>query len=316
MGPSWFCQTISQARLCGFGTRVSLSDVDLSWSSWSLLQCLQKWSMASKWESFAPVIVHISNSSLSLPCLFVVCVLRRMQNFSTLVPKIKCGDSVNAKTSIQRDNFRFCWAVWCWNLFHTHPTYKNKCSTSEDTQNSLRGWFRIFKVSSKVWVLEQSQSTMLRRITQMAKLSVITCVMKVRDQTSQAFVTSSCDSSCKNSQTASSSSLLKLWSSKRRVETIVQLVSLCINQFTISSDTLFRMTFHVIRLSSCSCVRFLPPKLFFELLQEKFLIRTSSCIPQWYSRSICIRVEYIPSTHGQEMMSVLPDQSISSMSST
>ena len=43
-------------------------------------------------------------------------------------------------------------------MFLTHPTYKTKCSTSEDTQSSTRYWFRIFKSPSKIWVLKQSQS--------------------------------------------------------------------------------------------------------------------------------------------------------------
>ena len=52
----------------------------------------------------------------------------------------------------------------------------------------------------KVWVLEQSHSTMLSRVSHMAILSVITRVMSVRNQTNQASVTSSgplCDYSCK-----------------------------------------------------------------------------------------------------------------------
>ena len=40
-----------------------------------------------------------------------------------------------------------------WSLFLTHPTYGNECSTSEDTLNSPRGRFWVFKVPSSVRVL-------------------------------------------------------------------------------------------------------------------------------------------------------------------
>ena len=52
--------------------------------------------------------------------------------------------------------------------------------------------FESSRSPSKVWVLAQSQSTMLRRITHMTMLSVVICVMSVWNQTSQAFVTCSC----------------------------------------------------------------------------------------------------------------------------
>ena len=48
-------------------------------------------------------------------------------------------------------------------------------------------------------------------------------------------------------------------------------------------------------------------------LQQRFVIRTPACIPQWCIRSIYIYVVYIPGIHGQEVMSVLPDQPISSI---
>ena len=40
-GPSWFCQLTYQAQLWGFGTRVSLLDFCLWWSSWSPLHYLR-----------------------------------------------------------------------------------------------------------------------------------------------------------------------------------------------------------------------------------------------------------------------------------
>ena len=55
--------------------------------------------------------------------------------------------------------------------------------------------FESSRSPSKVWVLAQSQSTMLGRITHMTMLSVVICVMSVWNQTSQAFVTCSCPKS-------------------------------------------------------------------------------------------------------------------------
>ena len=57
-----------------------------------------------------------------------------------------------------------------------------------------RSWFRVFKVTSKIRVLEWTQSTMLSRVTHMTILSAVTCVMNVWNQTSLSFVTSSCPS--------------------------------------------------------------------------------------------------------------------------
>ena len=77
----------------------------------------------------------------------------RMQHFNSQIPKIESGETVHARTSVQRNNFRCSWTVRERSLL---PIHENECSTSEDTQNIVRNVFRIFKVSSKIWVLEQS----------------------------------------------------------------------------------------------------------------------------------------------------------------
>ena len=43
-------------------------------------------------------------------------------------------------------------------LFLAHPTYWNKCMTSENAQCSSRSGFQIFKISREIRVLKQSQS--------------------------------------------------------------------------------------------------------------------------------------------------------------
>ena len=58
----------------------------------------------------------------------------------------------------------------------------------------------ILKISRKIGVLKQSQSALFGSITHMTILFVFTCVMNVRNQSIQAFVTCFspfCDGSCK-----------------------------------------------------------------------------------------------------------------------
>ena len=223
-------------------------------------------------------------------------------------------------------------SVWHWSLFLSHPTHENKCSTSEDTYKNppppSRSGFRVFEISSKVWVLEQTQSTMLSRITHMTKVSVITRVVNVGNQTSQAFVTSSspfCDSSCKfvygpkNVRSTNSCQLqafqdnlgsyfwrfsnwfhflsLEMRVIQAKVWDFVQLLCLFVCQLTISFNALFRVTFHIIRSRDCFCVRFSPTLVIFQLPQQKVLIRTFLCSPSQYFRSIRIHVGWVHPKH-------------------
>ena len=168
---------------------------------------------APKWEGFAFVTTWstLTNSRSTRFMSFFISVLvcfllgfvaqqvslywlisGRMQYFNNQIPEIESGNTIHAQTSIQRNDFRFSRTVRKGSLFQTHPTCGNECSTSEDTQIFPRCWFRIYKVPSKVWDLEQSHSTMLCSITHLAILSVIALILNVRDQTNQAFFTSSC----------------------------------------------------------------------------------------------------------------------------
>ena len=62
--------------------------------------------------------------------------------------------------------------------------------TSKNAQCSSRSGFWIFKISRKVRILKQSQSALFGSVTHMTILFVFTCVMSVRYQSIQAFVTS------------------------------------------------------------------------------------------------------------------------------
>ena len=92
------------------------------------------------------------------------------------------------------------WTGWNWSLFLTHPTYWNKCMTSENAQCSSKSGFWIFKISRKIRVLKQSQSALFCSVTHITMLFVFIHVMNIWNQSIQAFVTSFgpfCDRSCK-----------------------------------------------------------------------------------------------------------------------
>ena len=113
--------------------------------------------------------------------------------------KSKCGDTIQSQSSVQRDGFWFCWTVWNWSLFLTHPTYWNKCMTSKHAM-FLQKWILNPQDHRKSRVLKQSKSALFSSITHIAILFVFTCVMNVWNQSIQAFVTSFgpfCNRSCK-----------------------------------------------------------------------------------------------------------------------
>ena len=57
---------------------------------------------------------------------------------------------VQSQSSVQRDDFGFCWTVWNWSLFLTHPTYWNKCMTSKNAECSTWCRFWVLKISRKI----------------------------------------------------------------------------------------------------------------------------------------------------------------------
>ena len=93
-----------------------------------------------------------------------------------------------------------------------------------------------------------------------------------------------------------------------RTRNFEKLLYLFVCQFTISFNTLFRMTFHIVGPCYCSCVFLLP--------QQKYVIQTSMYLVQQLFHLVCIHVEYIPNFHGQEMIMFVKINVFSSISST
>ena len=155
-------------------------------------------------------------------------------------------------------------------LFLTHPIYgKRTCDFQICTQFSLKSILSLLDISGKVRFLKRSQPALACSVSRMAMLLKFTCVMNVRNHSSQAFVTSSGpfgDCSCKFvyrpknvksinsckiqasqdtlranfgfSPTVSSTSFLKFWSSKQKIET---LYNCCL--FSSSVHNIFQRTF-------------------------------------------------------------------------
>ena len=155
---------------------------------------------------------------------------------------------------------------WC--LLLAHPTNRNKCTNSKIHKMSTRCWFRVLKVTTKIWVLKWTQSTMLCCIFNMTNLTVVSCVMNAWNWSCQLCVTRLCPfsdwsskvvcwplnvwstNSCKiqafqhnlwadfdSSPTDSSSSFLTWWSSNQELQTFVTIafVHSCFGSF----DTMF-----------------------------------------------------------------------------
>ena len=112
------------------------------------------------------------------------------KNRNNQIPQFESKKPVQSQSSVQRDNFRFCWAVRNGRLFLAHPTYWNKGMTSRNAQCSSRSGFWILKNSRRMRVLKQSQSTLSCSITHITILFLFTCMMNVRNQSIQAFVIS------------------------------------------------------------------------------------------------------------------------------
>ena len=219
-----------------------------------------------------------------------------------------------------------------WSLFLTHPTYRNECSTSEDTLNSPRGRFWVFKVPSSVRVL--------------GKFPIDSAVLSFPHDNVV------CNHSCYECRRSNESSVChKLWSILWLLGPVCLRTKEClVYQFAPNVDILgnfesnFWQLFHrfqlflfevmvvnawctesfysptrnvVSRISSrdlpchktkrSSSRAMSPSQAHFQLLWRRFVIRTFVCAHLKYFRSICIHVECIPCTRGHDKMSVLPD---------
>ena len=83
-----------------------------------------------------------------------------VKNRDDQIPDIKCGDTIQHQSCIQRNDFWFCWTVRNWSLLLAHPTYWYKCVTSENAQCSTLSRFWILKISCKIGVLRQTQTAL------------------------------------------------------------------------------------------------------------------------------------------------------------
>ena len=119
-----------------------------------------------------------------------IMVLSRVsKNWNNQIPPIKSGNTVQPQFCVQGNYFWFCWTVRNWSLFLAHPTYWNKCMTSKNAQCSTRSRFWVLKIAHKIGVLKKSQPALFCSVSYMTILFILTCVMNIRYQSIQAFVT-------------------------------------------------------------------------------------------------------------------------------
>ena len=243
-------------------------------------------------------------------------VLWRMQYFYHHIPSDReQGFHPFAIQHPKKKNFRFCRNVTHWCLFLAHPTYGNKCSTSGKYTRfpsrliwSLHG--RPQSLSLGINPIDNAEPCFLHdnivcghscddcRLSKRAKRLSQALVHRVTaranlftDQRMQGppirakykHSKTICEHTLDNSPTVSSSSFLKLWSSRQRVETLYN----CSVFLFASSQNLRK---HFVRMSSLYPVtsrKFLrvvsPTPVIFRLLRQWFVIRTSSLYSSMFS---------------------------------
>ena len=77
-------------------------------------------------------------------------LIRVPKNCNDQIPQVKCGDTIQPQSSIQRNDFWFCRTLGYWRLFLAHPTDWNECSTFKDKEHSSRVcFFWVLKVTAK-----------------------------------------------------------------------------------------------------------------------------------------------------------------------
>ena len=159
----------------------------------------------------------------------------------------------------------------------------------QNTQDTSWGWLWVLKISSKVWVLKQTQSAMLCRVSHMTILTMVIWVMNVWNQPCESFITCLspfCDWSCQfvhGPQDVRSSNSCQiqafqdnLWANfwkfsnwfqlllfelmvvQTRMRNFVKFLHFLVCQFTVSLKTFLSMSFHVVWPRCDLCVRFLP----------------------------------------------------------
>ena len=199
-----------------FGSKLILSNNQSRATLWVLETCLivghlpfviilitaslssNTYDKASWWEEamFEGIISTLSKSLITLWDWLRLWVLQGVEPLTSLPvlyysdscfqelrrSEIKCGDTTQPQSCIQRNDFWFCWTVRNWSLFLAHPTYWNKCMTSQNAQCSTRSRFWVLKISRKIGVLKQSQPELFSSITHMTILFVFTRMMNIWSQ--------------------------------------------------------------------------------------------------------------------------------------
>ena len=124
-----------------------------------------------------------------------------------------------------------------------------------------------------------------------------------------------CEQTSDNSPNDSSSSSLMWRSSKQKLETLYNCSAFLFTN-SQSLHALLGVSLHVVdhmlRVLRAVC----PILVMFQLLWQKYVIRTSFCTVPQYLRLVFIHAQCIPSTHDQGVMLVHGDQRLSSISST
>ena len=143
MSASWF--SVSMYLIWIFGSRSSatlwvletclivgllplmiiLITASLSWNTYNKASWCEDWTFEGTQSMLFSTLVF----SWDLWFLSVITVsrsfggLNRVSKDSTnQIPQIESGNPVQSQSSVQRDDFRFCWTARNWSLFLTHPT--------------------------------------------------------------------------------------------------------------------------------------------------------------------------------------------------
>ena len=127
-------QSFLVRRVDVWGNKINVVQIiDHSMRLLSFLNCVRCWT------NFTLVRTQVS------PCF--ITLIRVSNNCDDQIPLIKCGDTIQPQSCIQRNDFWFCWTVRNWSLFLTHQADWNERVASKYAQCSSRSGFRIFKVS-------------------------------------------------------------------------------------------------------------------------------------------------------------------------
>ena len=182
------CQYVCE---CGFWKHVSLQGFFPLWSSWSPASLSAKIYNNASWQeecTFEDIKTTLSNGARVSP--FLITLIRvSVKNATIRSHKSSAGIPSNlnpASKEMISDSVELCETDLCFlhiQLIGTNVWLPKMHNVPPEVD------FESPKISRKIGVLKQSQSALFCSITHIAVLFVFTCVMNVRDQTRQSFVT-------------------------------------------------------------------------------------------------------------------------------